>query len=330
MSNKLIARLSEIKEEALAIRSELSELVEADELDDDQEARFAELTSDEDNPVRALEAEKAQIESRLAVLDAAEKVGSTEIGEDRSVPAFMKRTETDIDLRTASRGEVRSAALKRLEEEHTEQMVPVTDENAAHIEKLVKTRSMNTDGDLIARRLLITESPAYRSAFGKAMTYAQPAWTQEEMNAISQFRAAEQSLTSASGGYGVPVLIDPTVILTSGAAVAPLLGVSRIENITNNVWKGVSSAGVAFANEAESDPIAAQQATFAQPTVTPEKAAAFIPYSFGSKATTPTSRVKWLRSSSRLTSTSSLLKPLPVLPVLSVFSRRSTLRQVRK
>jgi len=280
MSNKLIARLSEIKEEALAIRSELSELVEADELDDDQEARFAELTSDEDNPVRALEAEKAQIESRLAVLDAAEKVGSTEIGEDRSVPAFMKRTETDIDLRTASRGEVRSAALKRLEEEHTEQMVPVTDENAAHIEKLVKTRSMNTDGDLIARRLLITESPAYRSAFGKAMTYAQPAWTQEEMNAISQFRAAEQSLTSASGGYGVPVLIDPTVILTSGAAVAPLLGVSRIENITNNVWKGVSSAGVAFANEAESDPIAAQQATFAQPTVTPEKAAAFIPYSF--------------------------------------------------
>ena len=280
MGNKLIARLAEIKEEAVALRSELAELVEAEELDETQEARFAELTSDEDNPVHALEAEKKQIESRLAVLEAADRVGATEIGEDRHVPNFMKQTETDVDLRTASRGEVRDAALKVLENEHRDQMVPVSDENAAHIQKLINTRSQNLDGDVVARRLLVTETDAYRSAFGKAMAYAQPAWNAEEQNAISQFRAAEQSLTSASGGYGVPVLIDPTVILTSGAAVAPLLGVSRIENITNNVWKGVSSAGVAFANEAESDPIAAQQATFAQPTVTPEKAAAFIPYSF--------------------------------------------------
>jgi HK97 family phage major capsid protein len=279
MSNKLIARLAEIKEEAVAIRAELSELVEADELSEDQEARFVVLTSDE-SPVRALEAEKTLIESRLAVLDAAEKVGSTEIGEDRSVPAFMKRTETDVDIRTASRSEVRSAALKRLEQEHNEQAVFVSDDNAAHIEKLVKTRSQNLDGDVVARRILLTENDHYRSAFAKAMAYAQPAWTPDEMNAISEFRAAEQSLTSASGGYGVPVLIDPTIILTSGAAVAPLLGVSRIENITNDVWRGVSSAGVSFAAFAESVAITAGQATFAQPTVTPEKAAAFIPYTF--------------------------------------------------
>ena len=279
MGNKLITRLSELKEEAVALRSELAELVEADELDEVQEARFSELTSDE-SPVTRLETEKADIEKRLAILAAAENVASTEIGEDRTAPRFMKRADTEVDFRTADRTEIRSAALAVLEREHKDQVVPVNDETAAQVERLVKTRNINFDGDVLARRLLITESPAYRSAFAKAMSYAQPNWDADENKAMSLFRAAEQSLTSASGGYGVPVLIDPTVILTSGAAVAPILGVARIENITNDVWKGVSSAGVTFAGVAENTAITAGQATFAQPSITPEKASAFIPYSF--------------------------------------------------
>jgi HK97 family phage major capsid protein len=279
MSNKLRERLSALVDEAQELRTELHVLGDAEELDEEQNVRFDILTGDE-SPITALDAEIEDVQKRLSVFDAAEKAASTEIGEDRGAPNFMKQTEKDIDLRTASRGEIRSAALKVLEDEHRDQAVPVSDEAAAQVEKLIKTRSMNLDGDVVARRLLVTESEAYRSAFGKAMTSAQPAWTQEEANAISQFRAAEQSLTSASGGYGVPVLIDPTVILTSGAEAAPILSVARIENITTNIWKGVSSAGVAFAGEAENDPIAAQQATFAQPSVTPEKTAAFIPYSF--------------------------------------------------
>jgi HK97 family phage major capsid protein len=128
--------------------------------------------------------------------------------------------------------------------------------------------------------MLITESESYRSAFMKAMTQVQPAWTPEEVRALNEYRAAEQSLTNESGGFGVPLLTDPTVILTSLAGDAPILAVSRIEQITSSTWNGVSSAGVAFAAEAESDGIAAQQATIARPTITPEKAAAFIPYSF--------------------------------------------------
>jgi len=253
--------------------------MELDELDEAQEARFNELTG-EDSPIQGLRVKRDDVEKRLAILKAASNVANTEVGEGPSAPQFMKKTETDVDLRTANRGEVRDAALAILSDEHRSQDVPILDESAKKVEKLIRSRTRHTDGDVIARRLILTESDAYRSAFGKAMTQAQPAWTPEEAAAISQFRAAEQSLTNESGGFGVPVLIDPTIILTSGAETAPLLGVSRIENITTNVWKGVSSAGVAFANEAENDPIAAQQATLAQPTVTPEKAAAFIPYSF--------------------------------------------------
>jgi HK97 family phage major capsid protein len=277
--SKLIARLSALVEEARGLSVELNELAELDELSEEQEVRFAELAADE-GPIEALVAEKADIEKRLAILEAASNVANTEIGEDRSVPHFMKQTSREVDLRTASRGEVRSAAMAILEREAKDQVVPVSDETATQVARLIAQRTMNTDGDVIARRLILTESDAYRSAFGKALTSAQPAWTSEEAQAVQMFRAAEQSLTSASGGYGVPVLIDPTIIVTSGAASAPLLGASRVISITTNVWKGVSSAGVAFAEEAESDPIAAQQATLVQPSITTEKAAAFIPFSF--------------------------------------------------
>ena len=46
----------------------------------------------------------------------------------------------------------------------------------------------------------------------------------------------------SAGGYGVPVLIDPSIILTSGAGAAPILDVCRVARVTTNQWKGVSSA----------------------------------------------------------------------------------------
>lgn len=276
-------RLAAIIAEAAELRDELNGLAELEELDDEQRARFDELTGD-DSPIHALRSERETLEKRLAVMEAANKASAAgsvavEEGEDRSV-RYMKQTETRVDPIRGSRTEVRDAALKTLENEHREQIVPVTDDAAAKVEKLIKTRNQNTDGDYIARRLLVTESDAYRSAWAKGITEATPAFTNDEVRALNEFRATEQSLTSASGGFGVPVLIDPTVILTSGSAVAPLLGVSRIESITNNIWKGVSSAGVTFTGTAEAVAATATQATLAQPTVTPEKTMAYIPYSF--------------------------------------------------
>jgi HK97 family phage major capsid protein len=272
-------RLQAVKDELETLRSELIELRDAEELSEEQEARFSELTSEEENPITALKAEAEDLQSRIRVLDAGTEESNIEIGEDRSVH-FMKQTNTDIDVRTASRGEVRDAALKVLETEHQSQTVPLADDAAVRIEKLIKTRNGDLDGDVIAKRLLVTERPAYRSAWLKGVTQLSPAFEPEEVRALNEFRATEQSLTSASGGYGVPVIIDPTIILTSGAEVAPLLNVSRIETITNNIWKGVSSNGVVFTGTAEAVAATATQATLAQPTITPEKTMAYIPYSF--------------------------------------------------
>lgn len=277
--------VADVEARATDIDAELDELEQLEELSEEQEARFDELVAEIDTLAEA----RATLEKREAGRQKAREMrgsGQTteESGEDRSGPQFMKPAEDEVrDFRTASRSEVRSAAMKRLEGEHRSQAVQITDESAAHIERMFGKRSVSDDGDVIfdgdvvARRLLVTESPAYRTAFQKALKGHHYAWTDDERQAMS--RAAEQSLTNASGGYAVPVLIDPTVILTSGAESAPVVGISRVESITNNTWKGVSSAGVAFSNVPENTASSAAQATFAQPSVTAHKVNAFIPYS---------------------------------------------------
>lgn len=278
MSKRLLERLSEVIDEARELGEELDSLANADELDDEQEARFEELVGEE-SPVVALAEEREELERKLKVYDASMRAGARESGDSR-VPQWMKQTETDVDVRTATPAEIRSAALKVLENEYRDQVAPLADEQAARVEKLIKTRNQNMNGDYLARRLLVTESDAYRSAFAKGIQQAQPAWTSDEVRALNEFRATQQSLTDGSGGFGVPVLIDPTIILTSGAGVAPLLDVARIESITTDAWKGVSSAGVIFTGTAEAVAATASQATLLQPTVTPEKAMSFIPYTF--------------------------------------------------
>src|SRR5262249_25838152 len=72
----------------------------------------------------------------------------------------------------------------------------------------------------------------------------------------------------------------PTIILTSGAADAPILRVCRIEQITNNLWKGVSSAGTSWSYDTEAAEVSDDAVTLAQPSVTVHTARGFVPYSF--------------------------------------------------
>lgn len=279
--HKLKERLKAIAEEARSLRAELGELAEADELNEEQEARFAELAADE-GPIERLAAEKAEIERKIRVLETAERVGATEPGEDRTAPQFMKPTETRVDVRTASRGEVRDAALKLLETEG--RATELSDASAERVEKLLRSGvKLSNDGEVvfdpneIARRMVLTETPEYRSAFAKGISSPTPAFDADEVRALNEFRA--QSLTAGEGGYAVPVLIDPTIILTTGAADAPILRVARVETITNNVWKGVSSAPASWSYDTEGSAVSDDAVTLAQPVVTAYTARAFIPYS---------------------------------------------------
>lgn len=206
-------------------------------------------------------------------------------------PHFVRsRAPFDGAVSTLSRSETRSRALTVLERE---QDVPLASENLDRLARMVDTvpaedddGHVNFDGHLIAQRILLTESPEYRSAFQKYMRYGVAAglrMTPEEQRAVARFgsfesRAASEG-TNSAGGFGVPVIIDPTIILTSGAAAAPILNAARVETITNNVWKGVSSQGMSWATAAEGAAASDNTPTLAQPTVTAYRAQGFIPYS---------------------------------------------------
>jgi HK97 family phage major capsid protein len=127
--------------------------------------------------------------------------------------------------------------------------------------------------------VLLTETPEYRSAFAKGITDPQPKWNSEELRALEEFRAMNEGSPGSAGGYGVPVLIDPSIILTAGAASAPVLDICRIVTITTDAWRGVSSAGVTWSYDAEGSVVSDDSPTLAQPTVTVYSARGFIPFS---------------------------------------------------
>lgn len=121
----------------------------------------------------------------------------------------------------------------------------------------------------LARRILQTGSPTYKRAFSKKI--AGRGLSPEEERSLS--------LTAASGGYAVPYQLDPTIIPTSNSSVNPYRAISRVETITTNEWRGVSSGAVTVAYAAEGTEASDNAPTLAQPSCIPERCQAFIPFS---------------------------------------------------
>lgn len=147
---------------------------------------------------------------------------------------------------------------------------------------LMRQSSGDTDGELIAAFLVATSNPHYRSAFQKASSGQSPVFSPEEGRAVrdvNQLKRAMSIGTPGAGGFAVPVVIDPTIILTAQGSDNPILDLARVETITNDVWKGLSSAGVSWKFGAEASASTDNSPTIAQPTVDTARADGFIPFS---------------------------------------------------
>lgn len=148
-------------------------------------------------------------------------------------------------------------------------------------DELARQFRVNPD---MARRAIVTENEGYRSAYMKFMNYgaeAQMFLEDEErdaMRAYMEYRAASEGSTTA-GGFAIPVFIDPSVIFTAQGSSNPILQIAHSVDVNTNVWKGVSSAGVTWAFQAEAAATTDNAPTIAQPTVTVFMARGFIPYS---------------------------------------------------
>lgn len=103
----------------------------------------------------------------------------------------------------------------------------------------------------LARYALAHGSASYRSAF-RSLIAAQargisPVLSQSEAEAVR----ASMSLTSATGGYALPTLIDPTLIYTGTATNNPIRRISTIKQGTQDKWSGVTAGAVTTAWKGE-------------------------------------------------------------------------------
>jgi HK97 family phage major capsid protein len=177
---------------------------------------------------------------------------------------------TDITRMTVS--EARDHALRMLDSSGSSHLEA---DQKDQVEKQVRK---STD---IARRVLVTENEDYRSAWVKMMTQGHPFLSDEENQAMrswEEYRAASEG-TGSAGGYGIPVFIDPSIILTAQGSGNPFLEIARTVDVNTNAWKGVTSAGVSWSFNAEGSAVADNAPTLAQPTVTVFMARGFIPFS---------------------------------------------------
>jgi len=239
-----------------------------------------EVTPEEDAELEArLSEHETLVEQRAAAVARQERVAAAkshvvERAAGYDAPQVMHRTETSFDVSTASRSQIRDAALALLDREGKN--LPAR--NGDHVDMLLRTRNGNCDGGQIAKRMLLTENDAYRTAFMKGVTQTAPTFSADEARALDEYRAMSEG-TDSAGGFGIPVLIDPSIILTSGAAAAPVLDMARVVTITTDEWKGVSSAGMSWSYDSEAAEVSDDSPTLAQPTIPVYTARGFIPYS---------------------------------------------------
>ena len=264
-------RIEELGEQINAVRAEMLDLeqIEADNLTDEQTARMEVIPSEFDT----LTAERDRLVEAEA---AAERIrAAAEIPTNRtsgfSAPNVHVQRDDMFDNLDAVRAgmvdgmELRDRALRGIEATSSRGMSERADEAARKVE-------MNEGA---ARLALLTGSPAYRSAFEKVIRYPetfQGMFTGEEQAA---FRTA-MSTTSGNGGYAIPFLLDPSVVLSSSGSTNPFRQVARVETGTSNKWNGVSSAGVTAYWKGEGSAFTDGSPTLAQPSVTAYLGSAYV------------------------------------------------------
>ena len=272
-------RIEELATSVEQLRTEMLSLADIESPTEEQVARSAAIVGEYDKAVADLASARALEEKAAAVRAAAENPANRESG--FGVPQIMNRRNPfeGVEAGVVSRmdsAEVNARALTAIEqssgyESAWQERATRLIENKADVHVTTPTE--------VARHALLTGSPAYHRAFLKVLQYPTDFHSMLDPEEAAAFRAA-LSTTAANGGYAIPFLLDPTVILSNTGAANPFRQISRIETGVSNKWNGISSAGVSAEWKTENSAAADASPTLAQPSVTAYLADAFVAASF--------------------------------------------------
>lgn len=260
--------LKQIEERQSAIKAELLKIEQNP--DDVPEAQRSEQESWTDTLLEeydALEEERKPLAERMARLDRVIYSAQDDKKVERTTPDLVVKTSRDpfedltaVRNRLVPRQDVRARALDAIE--RSNKMGQFGHDYAERATELAQSDYG------IARHMLLTGSDEYQEAFRAYME-------DPEGNA----QRAALSLTLANGGYMLPFVLDPTIVLTNNGSSNPWRRISAVKQTTSNTWNGVTSAGVSAGWLAEGNEAGDNTPTVGNIQITPQKAAAWL---FGS------------------------------------------------
>jgi hypothetical protein len=221
-----VSKLAELRSKLETLDTEIVLLAEKEVLTDAEEARWDDLIAERE----AVKPEHDKLELRAARV---EEIKAQTYREIKGVPEFRRQRDEiySVALSKLDTRQVRDAALRTLED-----AAPDSDLASHQIDAVEKIVRKDSDH---AKRLLVTETEDYRSAWHKLLSDPQAATYMTDgervaMQRYNEYRA--QSSTTTAGGFAVPVLIDPSFILTNQESDNPFLRICRVIDVNTNLW----------------------------------------------------------------------------------------------
>ncbi len=179
-------------------------------------------------------------------------------------------TAPDTATQSTPDHELRSAALTGIERWNAEDSLK---ESAS---KLVE---QTDDPRGIGEHVLRTSNPAYLSAFRKFMKDPEgyrDLFTNEERAAWAGVRQWSQRAALDISGAVLPSPLDPAIVLSNAGTLDPMRSVARVDQTVANSKRYITSAGVSASFDGELVEVSDDTPSLVEPTITCQKAQAFV------------------------------------------------------
>jgi HK97 family phage major capsid protein len=140
---------------------------------------------------------------------------------------------------------------------------------------------------LDSRYLAAAGSPAYATAFSKMLGDPQQGHLRFDAKEVEAVRLVSEVMqqralaegAGPTGGFAIPITIDPSVMLSSNGALNPIRQIANVTTVATREWRGVASDGVVASYVAESTAATDASPTLVQPTIFAQQWRAFVPFS---------------------------------------------------
>jgi HK97 family phage major capsid protein len=242
------------------IKPRYDELAHKDKLDDEERTEYNRTKTEWDE----LEERRIDLEERQSRALAAGKVS---FNVSRQVDPFT------VEIRNAPRNEVLGHGRRAVEAMASKFK---SDEHAQGFTRLMERGG--AVGETAARLAVTTGSDEYRDAILSYMTgRSYDVRLLERAN--DEYRAMTAG-TGSSGGYMVPLYMDPSFSITGAGSYNPIRDVANVKQITTLVYNGSNAAQVTAGLLGENAAFSDNAPTVAQIQIPTYKIGAYIPASF--------------------------------------------------